>query len=154
MASPFSIFRKRQKLMMAMLCLLAIVAFVFLPILGETLGRRSGSSRNKVVLTSNYGVLREANSMKCCAGHRSVLGVLTEVGQMAGQYGPLARQLAERTFGPATEEQVVDSWLLTKYAQQMGMVITDEQIIAFLTRWTRNAVKPDRVPGGLQAIAV
>jgi hypothetical protein len=41
MASPFSVFRKRQKLMMALLCLMAIIAFVFLSNMGNPVGGRS-----------------------------------------------------------------------------------------------------------------
>ena len=141
MASPFSVFRKHQKFLMALACLLAIIAFVFLPILGDTLGLRSGRPENKVVVTSKYGDLRESSVSALLRQHRAVLGVLTEVGQMAGEYGLLARHQAEAAFGPATEEQVVTSWLLTKYAQQLGMVVSDEQIKAFLKRWTRDAVK-------------
>ena len=68
--------------------------------------------------------------------------MLTDVGQMAGAYALLARRQAEATFGRATEEQVVNSWLLARYAQQLGMVVSDQQIIDFLKRWSRNAVKP------------
>ena len=141
MASPFSVFRKHQKFLMALACLLAIIAFVFLPILGETLGLRSRRPVNKVVVTSKYGDLRETDVNALLQEHRRVLGVLTDVRQMSGEYGLLARQRAEAMIGPATEEQVVNSWLLARYAQQLGMVVSDEQINAFLKRWTRDVVK-------------
>ena len=68
MASPFSVFRKHQKFLMAVACLLAIIAFVFLPILGETLGLRSSGPVNKVVVTSKYGDLRESDRERFAAG--------------------------------------------------------------------------------------
>lgn len=142
MASPFSIFRRNQKFMLAALTILAMFGFVFLPILGDSLGLRSDGPVNKTVVTSKYGELRESDVSALLQEHRRILGVLTDVRQMSGEYPLLARQRAEAILGPATEEQVINAWLLARYAQHLGMVVTKEQINAFLKRWTRDVVKP------------
>ena len=60
MASPFSIFRKYQKAMIAFLALLAMVAFVFLDAMNTSL--KSRSAENPVaVSTKRYGDLKESD---------------------------------------------------------------------------------------------
>jgi hypothetical protein len=141
MASPFTVFRKNQKILMAMACLLAIIAFVFLPNLGN-FGLGDRGRKNEVVLACNYGDLRESDVWALLQHHRKIMGVLAEIKLAAGEYPVLARLWAEQLIGPATEENVVNSWLLARYAQRLGMVIDDPQVIAFLKRWTKDSVKP------------
>jgi len=142
MASPFSVFRKRQKLAMAVLCLLAMVSFVLLPYLQDIVGGKA--SVNKVVVkTSTYGNLRERDLEILRQQQQRILGVLTDVRQMAGVPASLARQQVEMFVGPATEQSVVDRWLLAKYAEKMGMVISDQTVIAFLKALTQDRVKRD-----------
>jgi hypothetical protein len=142
MASPFSIFRKNQKFMLAVLTILAMFGFVFLPILGDSLGFRSAGPVNKVVVkTEKFGDLRESDVSALLQEHRRILGVLTEVKQIGNQYPAMARQMAEYTFGPPTEDQVVNNWLLARHAEQLDMVVSDATINAFLKEWTGDKVK-------------
>lgn len=141
MASPFSVFRKRQKFLMAALCLMAIVAFVFLPILGEFLGVRSHGAANKVVVSSKYGNLRESEVDAMRREHQRILSVLAEVKQMSNVHPAMARQFAEYVFGQATEKSAVDNWMLAQYAKRLGMEVSDKAVVDFMQRWTRNTVK-------------
>ncbi len=137
MASPFSVFRKRQKLMMAILCLLAMVSFVILPYLQDLIGGRVAV--NKVVVeTSKFGNLRESDVDALHRQRQKVLGVLGDVMQMAG----LSPALVEYIMGPPTEEAAVNSWLLANHAKQLGMVISDQFVNSFLKDLTQNTVKP------------
>ena len=52
MASPFSIFRRNQKIMLAVICVMAMFAFVFLDPLFKYLGR-AGGTENPVVVKVN-----------------------------------------------------------------------------------------------------
>ena len=54
MASPFSVFRKNQKLMLAVLTILAMFGFVFLPIVLQNMGGEAAVNP-VVVKTSKYG---------------------------------------------------------------------------------------------------
>jgi hypothetical protein len=141
MASPFSIFRKNQKVMIAVLGVLAMFAFVFIPIIMEGMGSRT--IRNPVVVkTSQFGNLHEYNIRNLQSERHRVLGVLNEVMQIAGTPPALAKQWLEARIGTASEESVVNSWLVARYAGQMGMVVTDQTINSFLKDLTQNAVKP------------
>ena len=143
MASPFSIFRKNQKMWLAALTLLAIVAFVFL---GNTAGSYSGRTvQNPVVVkTTAFGNLRASQVNALLQQRQKVLGVLTDVVQMAGLFNDpnMARPWLEMTLGTATEESVVNGWLLAHRAQQLGMVISDQTINDFLKAMTRDVVTP------------
>ncbi len=141
MASPFSIFRKNQKMMIAVLGILTMFAFVFLPILAESLGIRSNGPVNKVVVKSDYGDLKESDINNLMQEHRKVLSVLIAVRQMTGDHPMLAQRFAEYYFGGGGEEQTVNTWLLAQHARKLGMVVTDETINAFLKQWTRDSVK-------------
>ena len=66
MASPFSIFRKNQKVMMALLGVLAMFAFVFLPDHHADTWGRGRSSNPVVVKTSKYGDLQEYGHQTPC----------------------------------------------------------------------------------------
>jgi hypothetical protein len=139
MASPFSIFRKNQKLMYALLTIMVMFGFVFLPIMMQT-----GASRKIVnppaVKTSKFGDLRESQVATLMRDHRIVLGVLGALGQAAGVPG--AEQRAQAELGQPTEEGVVDTWLLARHAAQMGLTVSDKTINNFLQGWTRDSVKP------------
>jgi hypothetical protein len=63
MASPFTIFRKNQKLLLAGLTLMAMFSFVFLDVLTRFGGGRGGSSAqaDDVVVTTSEGALTESD---------------------------------------------------------------------------------------------
>jgi hypothetical protein len=151
MASPFHVFRKYQKALMAVACLLAIVAFVFLPIFSDSIGGRGGNPANKVVVkTSKFGDLKESDIQDLMQEHRKVLAVLTDLRMMAGEYAAMAEQRTKMEFGPTSEEQMVNQWLIAKHAEQMGMVVSDDAINAFLKRWTRDIVKIAEIEAALK----
>ena len=141
MASPFSVFRKKQKLMLAVLALLAILAFVFLPVISDLQYAGSGQTNAVVVKTSAYGELRESEVEALRHQRQKVLVVLGEVMQLSGGSASGVQQFLDVTFGPATEEAVVNTWLLARRAEQMGMVISDETINRFLQGVTQDKVK-------------
>ena len=139
MASPFSVFRKNQKLMLAVITILAMFAFVFLPILMDQMG--SAKVQNPVaVKTSTYGDLHEHSLRVMLDDHRRVVATLTELMQMAGVPATMAGRIVESSFGRPTMETVVDNWLLAQHAQQMGMVISDQTINAWLKMVTQDTV--------------
>lgn len=54
-----------------------------------------------------------------------------------------AQRIATRLFGPASEESVVEMWVLDERARRMGMVISDSAINKFLRDFTNDQVKSD-----------
>lgn len=144
MASPFSIFRKNQKLMYALLTIMVMFGFVFLPIMLQTSGSRTVVNP-VVVKTTQFGDLRHSDIGNLIRGHQIVLRVLAGLRQEADGYGALAERRAEILLGPGTERNVVNIWLLARYAGQLGLTVSDETINTFIQEWTQNAVKPEKI---------
>jgi hypothetical protein len=150
MASPFSVFRKRQKFLMALACLLAIVAFVFLPNMGNLIGDKSRGPANAVVVkTKEFGNLRESDMARLRGNRQKVRAVLTELAQMVSPYPGRVPGEVERIVGPLTDEALAETWLKAKVAQKMGMVVSDDAINELLGGWTKNSVKPKEIEGAI-----
>jgi hypothetical protein len=132
MASPFRVFRKHQKVLIATLGMLAMIAFVFLsgPVLDAIMSRQP---QNPVrVSTTAYGDLR-ASDVDGLMRQRQML--LTIFGQLfaQGDIPPqFAQNAAERIFGPAEEEAVVNTWLMANKAQSLGLSVGDPDVKEFL----------------------
>jgi hypothetical protein len=60
----------------------------------------------------------------------------------------------EILFGSATEEAVVQTWVLDERARQMGMVVDDPAINAFIRERTGNRVKAEALRGIVQGMGV
>ena len=138
MASPFSVFRKNRKLMLAVLTILAMFAFVFSPLFDKV---GSHARQDTVAVTSKYGELHESDLQSLRNQHNRILGVLTRVIEAVGVPPAYARQYAEGMFGPSTDESVVETWLLAHYAEEMGMSVSNETINEFLKNNTQNRVR-------------
>jgi hypothetical protein len=69
MASPFRIFRKHQKQMLAILTVLAMFAFVFMGQKGCDYGMSRGPANPVVVTTSQFGSLRQSDLQNMIALH-------------------------------------------------------------------------------------
>lgn len=139
MASPFSIFRKNQKLMIAVLGVLCMFAFVFIPIMMEMMGSRP--TANPVVVTTKFGELRESDLHSLVTQRRKVTAILADLLQMAGNHPAMVQQWVEYRLGPTTEENVVTNWVLARHAEKMGVVISDKSINNFLKELTEDRVK-------------
>jgi hypothetical protein len=143
MASPFSVFRKNRTMMLVVLTILSMFGFVFLPIILQMGGSQSAS--NPVVVKSKYGDLRMSDLHNLRSQRLRVIGVLADALLPLGASPQKARQYLEHDtmFGPATDQGLVDSWLLSNYAQQMGMVVSNTIVNGFLRQVTFNRVRPE-----------
>ena len=144
MASPFSVFRKHQKFLMMAACLLAIIAFVFLPNMGNLIRKKSAGREDLIVVkTKKFGDLRESDVSRLRQSKQKVRAVLIELGQAAQPAGSDPRaveQTVTSLFGSAAEEDVVLDWLKVQRARELGMVVSDDTITRFLEKWTDNRV--------------
>jgi hypothetical protein len=142
MASPFSVFRKRQKFLMALMCLLAIIAFVFLPNMGNLIGGRGKGATNLVVVkTKAFGDLRQFDINRMRQERQKIRAVLLELRHAAGQDPKSAEADVNSFIGGVTEDALVEHWLRAKRAEEVGMVVNDETINKFLRDWTADRVK-------------
>ncbi len=157
MASPFSIFRRNQKIMMAVVTIGAMVAFVFLTPLTYLGGSRK--VQNPVVVETRYGDLT-ANELDNLRFQREIVDrfllqvtkerVARQLGQanldsrwlsgvVENQYLMVRNNLMGRAAqGP--EEAAVETLVLSERARQMGIVITDETINDLLKQLTADSV--------------
>ena len=137
MPSPFKIFRKREKLMIAVLGLLAMIAFVVLPIIMQNMGSRQRSNP-RVVTTTQYGDIHEFQLHRIRQNRQILLGFLRQLQQAVMVAGGETQsvEMAIQEIGTASEEHVVDSWLLTRRAEELGLVVDDVAINTYLKALT------------------
>ncbi len=134
MASPFAVFRKHQKILIATLGLLAMIAFVFLPMILKGLGE-GGRSKDPVAVTSNYGDLTESQLQSMRNRRQTVIQFLQRAVDAAAfdRETTYRRKMGiEEFFGNAGEESTVDLWLLVQRAKQLGMTISDGAVSDFI----------------------
>ncbi len=100
MASPFSIFRKNQKVMIAVLGVLAMFAFVFIPMIMQGGGGRAAADP---VVVEDYKVRQSACELHTDLADQpprvlNVLGQLKAMGDMAArrwQGGKISEETAK-----------------------------------------------------------
>jgi hypothetical protein len=146
MASPFHVFRRHQRVLIATLGLLAMISFVFLPMFGRVSGP-SGAARNAVVVsTTQFGKLRESDIQRLKYDRQLAQNFLTRakmtvargLQQPKNQMDYFRLQMLERpfSFGPMTDRGVVETWLLAQRAEELGVIVTDESIVQFVKEQT------------------
>ncbi len=150
MSSPFAIFRKNSKVMLAGVTLVAILSFVFLPSANQSQRGPSESGGDPVAKTS-VGTVTEgelsnlrfqriaANAIAFAAASKGdpqlamrlqLVGMINnpqftaQVMQEVEPFGPVR--------GPGSDRDLVASWLLSKEAERLGVRVTDAQINEFL----------------------
>ena len=162
MASPFSLFRKNQKVMMAALVLLAMVAFVLSDAIDFS-GRGSGggAGQNPVVVESKYFDLKESDIDRAISDRLLVHQILTKAAtelrlknelirfqqQFQGlppeflqeQLGRMQAQVVQQThadvvnfIGSADETSVVETITLADTARRMGVRVSNERVEGFI----------------------
>lgn len=160
MASPFSVFRRNQKMLLAIVGITAMVAFVFLDPLMRYVGRGQRVD-NPVVVETRYGNLtqRELDNMRASRellamflnrladatvkaqiekGLRDPRTYEMDVEQL---YGFFRQQVMETgRSGETSEKAAVETLVLSKKAQQLGLVITDQVINDLLRQITGQAL--------------
>ncbi|MCE5269394.1 MAG: hypothetical protein LLG00_16075 [Planctomycetaceae bacterium] len=179
MASPFKVFRKNQKAMLALLTILTMFSFLFIPILMDMMGLRSGGPENPVVAkTSKFGSIKLRDLQHLRESHRKVVMVMTDLKRVAAdaeikdliKTGKIpeayesqlranaerqAVQEAESMFGPPTEESLVSTWLMARYAEQEGVIVSDKAINHFLFDVeTRNRVTANQMKETFQRAGI
>ena len=142
MPNPLKSFRKHRKVWFAILTLMCMLAFVFLPTVAQFDRSRP---RDKVVVQSKYGQLRESDLTQLKHSRQIALQFLQGVSDSLA--GPVAKRgqspdqsrgrdalMVREAIGPITEREVVQSWLLAQRARQLGLSMDDQAINAFIQR--------------------
>ncbi len=135
MASPFKIFRKHQKVMLALMGVLVMVGFVILPVLMQGMGVQKRANP-RVVETEAYGDLHESNLRSMRWRRQAAIRVFQTVGQtlVMAEASPMSVQMVLSQMAPfeaadlTSDEALVETWLLARRAEQLGFVV-DEQVV-------------------------
>lgn len=166
MASPFHIFRKHQRAMLAVVGILCMIGFSIGGAMSlDSFSDRSGRGDNPVVATAYGETLRESDvaalqrkrglairflgsAIRSAAEQlqTSDFSQLARTGQLERFINPEA-YLENYLFGPPTEQSVVDAWVHAERARRLGMVIDDEAINEYLKQMTLDKVRPEVLRG-------
>lgn len=131
MASPFHVFRKHQRVILVVVGLLAIISFVFLgPIMDSMGGRAATGTPNPIVVQSDYGNLTRYDVERL----RMLQSILYSFLNQADQESWVASGGDPTRFRPTRPPQVDDryaiqTFLLAGRADDMGIVVDDAVIL-------------------------
>lgn len=161
MASPFHIFRRNQKLMLAILTLMAMFAFVFLDPLFRYLGSGQAPA-NPVVVETKYGDLKRSDIdyLKQTRGlvEQFLRRLANKTVEKLNDQGVLdlrspglrdfySQQLQNQFIGrvmrsprPTETRDVVDTMLLARRADGMNLKVSDATINALFDQLTNKSV--------------
>ncbi len=153
MAKFLRSFRKNRKQWLAVLTILTVLSFVFIPTIMDLIPTRGGPKDPFVVTTAGYGNLREHDLSMLLWRRRTLTGFLYQLQRLAQLQGGRSLMHWEQIFaaiGPASEEAVVDTWLLTQRAREMGLRISDAAVNEFLAALTEGKVDAGEIKGILR----
>lgn len=168
MASPFDIFRKNQKVMMAALVLLAMIAFVFADFFSPS--GQQGTAEDPLVVTSDYFSLKESDVDRAIGQrmlvHRILTQALTSVvmqeqlqrfqqqfqgidpsflgeqlKMMEANIAAQARARVVSEIGLADEQSVVDTMALAETARKLGVQVSNERVDGFVFSYVNGLTK-------------
>jgi hypothetical protein len=127
-------FRKNQKVMMAVVTVLAMFAFVFLGSWSK-MGGPSNEIQNPEVFTWKYGTVRRSDIQNQRYMRQMVRQFLLMARQATGEDPRQAQMMIAQTF-PITDDKIIESLVLQKKADDLGIVISDKVVNDFLRGWT------------------
>jgi hypothetical protein len=157
MQSPFKVFRKHQKIVLAGLTLMAMIGFGLGDVLTKMGRGGSGRASSKDVVETNIGSLSQMEMSQLVA-QRSVVHrfiVLAyfashpELNFMAGNKRMTLGIIAQYGFGGDSRPDLLDAWLYRHEARKMGIVVSDEQIRNYIKNFTEAKFMPNSPPNRL-----
>ncbi len=169
MASPFSLFRKNQRVLMAVFGILAMVAFVFFDSTGWDGGSSGPATAEEVVAATKYFDLTGADLDRAAANRMIAVQFLTQARflalsaqmqlfmrqQLQGMGEEFIRQRMEqqsdmiraqasidiqREFGDDGDRSLVQTLILAEQARRLGIQISDQRIVGFVAEFVENQV--------------
>ena len=159
MASPFSIFRRHQRVMIAVVGVLAMITFVFLtPIMQYS--DDSEERANEPVVESKYGSLN-ARALSGMVASRQIVKIFLQnlafvtaqalvarneippeqQDQAADYLYRTAEQLVMTRSQNDEERAAVETMILANKARELGVIVNDDAINDFFKQVTRDTVE-------------
>jgi hypothetical protein len=147
MQSPFKIFRKHQKLLLAAATLMAMIAFTLGDIVRQMSGGRGGQREAKVIFETNIGNLNEVTIFNLSSQRKILHRFIARAYERSHPelekppYAMFAGELVRRTvgaygFGGLSEFDMLDKWLNLHEARKLGIAVAEHQIQDYIDRIT------------------
>jgi hypothetical protein len=148
MIKVIKMFRKHRKVLIAGLTLMAILAFVFIPMMMDRGANRQVN--NPVVVTSaRYGQLRQSDLQNLRQQRGLYTQFLEFIARQAatqrGDWSCLKRAQGALENNPTSEASLVNHWLLVHWAQETGMRFDDAAVNSFIRTLTSDKIPGDQI---------
>ena len=161
MASPFRVFRKHQKLMLALLGVLVMIGFVILPAIMKTMGQ-SKPENIRVATTTRYGDLSRSNLAGIRWHRQKAIRFLQSLAReliMADEnYMPvqfaLQNIVGDENVSPTSDEALAETWLLARRAEELGLVVDDQTINTFLAELMQASITSEGIAAILEGMGI
>ncbi|MCC7085911.1 MAG: hypothetical protein IT427_12990 [Pirellulales bacterium] len=144
MASPFKAFRKNQKLMMALITILAMFGFVFVGPWTK-FGGESNGPKNPDAFKWKYGTVTKRELQSAQMSRFSANQFLIEAAIKSGMPAQEAGNRIASLFPARRQGDIEYAMLLAKRAEQVGLTVSDDAINAFLRNWTRGKLSDPEI---------
>ena len=165
--NPFRTFQRNQKGCMAGATLLAIISFLFLGVIIQLLGGRGGPGAQIETIAesrhfgkfTNYELYRFRESQEVLNRFlsqliRNLVAVDPNDEERMRALAPLDSFLRQMTMQTRTQEQLVNVWLVTQYAQEEGLAPDWDDVLNLLTDLTGGYLSDAIYNDTLQAIGI
>ena len=153
MSSPLSIFRKYQKLLMAIFGVGLMIAFtVSSGAVNEFISGSRGTPTTQPVVRLKTGDLKENDLQNMRYSRMLLQNFMRNVNYLAMERG--AQPKSWLGIPDADDEQsLLQTLLLSNKAREMGMVVTDESIIHYLEAYSEGKIQQGEFAGLLNNIS-
>jgi hypothetical protein len=140
MAGSFNLFRQYQKLALAALAIMAMLAFFVLPPVLQ-MGSGGSSTTDREVVSWKGGGLTESGLQRELITRRGLNQFL-----MALRVAATGDERVQAPL-PDSEAAVVETLVMAREAEANGIVVSDEVVNSFLSNWTGDMVSADQIEG-------
>jgi len=176
MASPFALFRKNQKILMAVFGMMAMIAFVFIDSMGNTKQQDPNDVRNKIVAETNDLKISEVDLDIATHNRQTVHRFLSQALAAANEKrwslqlqqemkGSTPQAIQERfendragianfwhslvvnRIGSTDERTIVSNLVLADLAKKSGVVVSDQRVVQFINEFLAQFVTQSQMIG-------
>ena len=155
MANPFRVFRKKKKVLLAVIGVLTMISFIIIPALMQQMGARGGSggAHSIAVKTKEFGSLNNLEMNKLYEQHRIMSRFLQTMAQQmysqalgiaqSGDKNMMQQAMAAyqqsrivsnalQQLGPNDERVLVMRWVAANKARKMGLAVNEAMVQKFI----------------------
>lgn len=144
MQSPFKIFRKHQKVALAAVTLMAMIAFGLGDVIRQIGGPSATQREGRVIFETNIGNLSEMKIHQLAGQrrvvHRFIGNAFTTANPKLGSPQITNMVVRQFGFGGVSEPDMLYKWLYRHEADKLGVAISDAQIQDFIDSVTINGL--------------